>query len=481
MTVTIQDAVVASVYGPDLENVQIYDQRFHVKSASVKPLGEGADVDGSISRIRRGAVDDQVHYAIRIRDGAIQDTLKSVNQGGWGGLLEAIAVPIARAKKVDISKEEIHQIVEELDNLVYRGGWDFIVDRIIAGIGLTVLEEAIDGFPPKSTYLLIVKTGSDEDAGTDAHVHATLFGHKLDQSGNVVEVSSGLRYLATGFKQMNDFEAARAEIKRIQTKDIGELQSIVVGHDNHGDKPGWLLESVTVQNPETGHQWVFLWNNWLSENAGLATPKIRPTEARASYRFIVRTGSAENAGTGAKVWITLGNRNRQTGRYFLSEKGRNNFESGQDDVFVLDGEEIGDITYVALGHNGAGEKPGWFLDSVTVERDDLGRRWIFRWGHWLASGEPGSDPDGAGRRTPPIPLTQIEQYLPREIVQAGVAEGNVIKAWDGPAVFLVENAMRRWVLDEATFLSRWTWDQVKQLPAEVVDSIPRGLDLPPIA
>ena len=481
MTVTIQDAIVASVYGPDLQNVRIYDHSFHVKSASVRQLGNGADIDGSISRIRDVATDDQVYYAITIRDGAIERTERKVNQGGFGPLLEAITVPLARAKKVDVSKDEIHQVVAELDKLVYRGGWEFIVDRIIAGIGLTVLEEAIDGFPPKSTYLLTVKTGSDEDAGTDAHVHATLFGHKIDQSGQVVEMSSGLRYLATGFKEMDDFEAARAETKRIHTRDIGELQSIVVGHDNHGDKPGWLLESVTVQNQETGHQWVFLWNNWLSENAGLATPKLRPTEAKASYRFIVKTGSVENAGTGAKVWITLGNRNRQTGRYSLSEKGRNNFERGQTDVFVLDGEDIGDITYVTLGHNGAGEKPGWFLESVTVERDDLGRRWFFQWGHWLASGEPGSDPDGAGRRTPPIPLTQVGQYLPTEIVQAGVAEGNVIKALDSPAVFLVENAMRRWVPDEATFLSRWTWDQLKRLPAEVVDSIPRGLDLPSIA
>jgi hypothetical protein len=62
-----------------------------------------------------------------------------------------------------------------------------------------------------------------------------------------------------------------------------------------------------------------------------------------------------------------------------------------------------------------------------------------------------------------------------------VADGNVIKALDRPAVFLIENATRRWVPDEATFLSRWTWDQVKHLPAEVVDSVPRGLDLPSIA
>jgi hypothetical protein len=67
----------------------------------------------------------------------------------------------------------------------------------------------------------------------------------------------------------------------------------------------------------------------------------------------------------------------------------------------------------------------------------------------------------------------VEVSLP-----GNTAEGDVIKAPDRPEVFLVDVGERRWIPDEPTFLSRWTWDQIKIVPQEVVDAIPRGPDLP---
>jgi hypothetical protein len=71
--------------------------------------------------------------------------------------------------------------------------------------------------------------------------------------------------------------------------------------------------------------------------------------------------------------------------------------------------------------------------------------------------------------------------LPKVAPPAVVVEGDLIKSSGDPAVFLVRDGVRRWIPDEATLLSRWTSDQVKTVPPEVVDAIPRGPDLPSVS
>ena len=77
MAISINDAVVSSIYGPDLEKVRIYDEYFHVKQASIRQLPNGADVDGSISRVRENVFDDQVYYSVAIRNSSIE------NRNSW--------------------------------------------------------------------------------------------------------------------------------------------------------------------------------------------------------------------------------------------------------------------------------------------------------------------------------------------------------------------------------------------------------------
>jgi hypothetical protein len=421
MSITVADAAIAAVNGPDLENVKIYDHYFHVKQASTNAFGQSADIEGQISRIRDQSYDDQVYYSISIRDASIEKVEKKVSGGGYGPLLEAVATPLLRVKGTNISKEEVHQIQEELDRLVFGAdNWLFIVDRIVAGIALEVQQAARAGFPPKTTYLITVKTGSDEDGGTSASVYVILYGRRLDEAGRLVDVDSGKRFLASKFQLLDDFESGRYEPLSLNLDDIGELQSIVIGHDNSGNKPGWLLENVRVKKEDSGQEWTFIWNNWLASDAlipggailtdrGIETPRLTPATGKTTYLVSVQTGSLDSAGTGASVWITLGNETAETGRYILADDKRDNFERGQTDEFSIEGEEVGDVTWVMLGHDGSGEKPGWFLQSVAIEREDIGRKWIFEGGLWLARGQPGSVQDGNGRRTQQIPVTQVQQ------------------------------------------------------------------------
>jgi len=88
--------------------------------------------------------------------------------------------------------------------------------------------------------------------------------------------------------------------------------------------------------------------------------------------------------------------------------------------------------------------------------------------------------DGTWEKAAEVIIANIAMAFQQRGLEVSVAEGDLIRSPDDPAVFLVENGQRRWVPNEATFLSRWSWDRVRELPAETVNAIPRGADLPSI-
>jgi hypothetical protein len=106
----------------------------------------------------------------------------------------------------------------------------------------------------------------------------------------------------------------------------------------------------------------------------------------------------------------------------------------------------------------------WIPDEATFLT-----RWSWDWVRTLPREAVDAVPRGPDLITVLMPLP------------GGIEEGDLIKGPDRPEVYLVEFGERRWIPDEATFVSRWTWDQVKTVPQEVVDSIPRGPDVSSIA
>lgn len=60
------------------------------------------------------------------------------------------------------------------------------------------------------------------------------------------------------------------------------------------------------------------------------------------------------------------------------------------------------------------------------------------------------------------------------------AEGDLIRAVNDPAVYVVQGGKRRWIPDPETLTSQWSWDQVQVLSADVVNSIPLGDPIPTV-
>jgi hypothetical protein len=258
---------------------------------------------------------------------------------------------------------------------------------------IEVVQEAADmeaGFRPVVTWTVTVKTASVKGAGTDSDVFIKLFGVK-DQKQVVSENLS----LESG---QDDFERGKTDTFKVQTKDLGELHHVRIGHNGHGIGSGWMLEWLEVKDDGVdGPPTHFQCNRWFDESAddGLIVRDLEPGTAggasadhqqKAIYDIEVITSDKRGAGTDANVFIELVGQNNFTGKLPL-ENSKNNFERAKTDVFTVTADEVGDLQKIRIGHDGNGMSDGWFLEKVTVKNTVSNGQWIFGCNRWLASDE----------------------------------------------------------------------------------------------
>lgn len=101
-------------------------------------------------------------------------------------------------------------------------------------------------------YEIIVITGDEKGAGTDANVFVTIYGSNGD---------SGRRQLRQKFRNL--FERGQTDRFLLEMLDMGEMQKVRVEHDNTGVNPGWLLDRVEVTNTANGVTTIFFCGKWL--------------------------------------------------------------------------------------------------------------------------------------------------------------------------------------------------------------------------
>lgn len=87
-----------------------------------------------------------------------------------------------------------------------------------------------------------------------------------------------------------------------------------------------------------------------------------------SYEIVVRTGDEKSAGTDSQVYITLyGQNGKKTGKIHLkNSNNKDPFERNKTDIFLVNGEYIGELTKIRIEHDNSGFGPGWFLDQVSL-------------------------------------------------------------------------------------------------------------------
>ncbi|KPP63401.1 lipoxygenase-like domain-containing protein 1-like, partial [Scleropages formosus] len=118
--------------------------------------------------------------------------------------------------------------------------------------------KAVESFASKARslvpvkYEIIIITGDEKCAGTDANVFITIYGSNGD---------SGRRPLRQKFRNL--FERGRTDRFLLELLDVGELLRVKVEHDNSGMNPSWLLDRVEVTNTANGVTTIFMCGKWL--------------------------------------------------------------------------------------------------------------------------------------------------------------------------------------------------------------------------
>jgi len=160
---------------------------------------------------------------------------------------------------------------------------------------------------------LVIITGRVFGAGTDADVFIELHGR---------HTSFGPYILPAGPEA---FETGCRDSFTFSTLDIGELKSVVIGHNNMGAAAAWFLQGLELTNTNTGDKYVFHVASWLNVQNGCsrtlkAVPQQRQLAAAAaasmdgddtgaqglcSYQVELQTSDIDGAGTDAAVFVQI--------------------------------------------------------------------------------------------------------------------------------------------------------------------------------
>ncbi|KAM6289832.1 lipoxygenase homology domain-containing protein 1 [Aegotheles albertisi] len=216
------------------------------------------------------------------------------------------------------------------------------------------------------SYHISVKTGDIPGASSDSKVFIKLYGDKADSSKEPLLVSDN--------DLGNYFERGRVDEFTLDTRDIGKINRILIGHDNVGLRSGWFLASVQITVPVQGRQYMFPCNRWLDKDEAdgrveveVYPSEIVPIEKLINYEVSVVTGDVRAAGTNAKVFMQIYGETGKT-ELIILENRSNNFERGTTDIFKREAADVGKIYKIRIGHDGKGIGDGWFLESITLKR-----------------------------------------------------------------------------------------------------------------
>ncbi|XP_069710231.1 oxygen-regulated protein 1 [Phaenicophaeus curvirostris] len=230
-----------------------------------------------------------------------------------------------------------------------------------------------------------VLTNDTPSAGTSSKVYITLYG---DHS------SSGPIFL--GGEEGKLFQRGNEDIFTVNTRNIGHLYKIRIGHTNAGNSPAWHCKEVQLLNLFSGEEFSFPVHRWLAwdqanSEISVELPVLQqgqPVLPVTVYEVHVTTAELWNAGTEADVYISVHGERGDTGsRQLLRSQKPKKFLKGQTDIFAVEAVHLGHLYKIVIGHNGLGSGNGWFLDKVVIKDPVTDLDYTFLCHRWLDQGQ----------------------------------------------------------------------------------------------
>jgi len=245
----------------------------------------------------------------------------------------------------------------------------------------------VNGAPGRAhtTYRITTITGHESGAGTDANVWMTLIGVQ----GKLEKVKLD--------NDSNNFETGKVDVFKAECLDLGDLKQVIIGHDNSGLGPDWLLDKVYVADHDTGQRWVFPCNKWIGsgkDDGKLERTLLPGDTSKTTFMLKIWTATEQGAGTDANVYCTIFGTNGDTGKVELKKSlhHMNKFESGHMDEFVIDSKVLGNVTHLVIGHDsggltagifGKGASNAWLMDKAELMDQLSGIHYAIACGQWF--------------------------------------------------------------------------------------------------
>ncbi|XP_058687118.1 oxygen-regulated protein 1 [Poecile atricapillus] len=251
-----------------------------------------------------------------------------------------------------------------------------------------------------------VFTSDVPSAGTSSKVYIALYGDRG---------SSGPIFLDGEKGKL--FQRGNEDIFTVNTRNVGHLYKIRIGHTNTGNSPAWHCKEVQLLNFFSGEQFSFPAHRWLAEDqaggeVSVELPVLyqgQPILPVTVYKVHVTTGDLWNAATEADVYISVYGERGDTGsRQLLRSQKSKKFLKGQTDIFAVEAVHLGCLYKVVIGHNGLGSGNGWFLEKVVIKDPVTDLDYTFLCHRWLDQGQD----DGSIARE--LPVTDASTFPGRQ-------------------------------------------------------------------
>eukprot|EP00798_Chlamydomonas_sp_ICE-L_P018432 gene18432-24908_t len=262
-------------------------------------------------------------------------------------------------------------------------------------------------------YRVYVYTSDIRGAGTDANVSIEIHGDKAFIGNTQIENRSN-NFEQNNFEQnmKDEFEVAGYGDRNIKKNmigdildsknikdefevtgsDVGEIQRIVIGHDNSGLGGAWHLAQVEIFHPVLQKTYVFACNEWPASTDNvkgldgckreLLTGSAAAAAGLVSYKVLVKTSDVRGAGTDADVFITVYGPKGDTGEREL-DSSNNDFERNKLDTFVLTGPDIGEPDHIKIRSTNSGLGAAWHLDKEDVMSSARNNSSSFPFNNWI--------------------------------------------------------------------------------------------------
>ncbi|XP_076807722.1 lipoxygenase homology domain-containing protein 1-like isoform X3 [Clavelina lepadiformis] len=282
-----------------------------------------------------------------------------------------------------ISAQSLYDVVEAID-------WptpDQPTDRLIA-----LDEEETYETKSEGKYDVIVTTSKESSGQTcppDANVTMEIYGEEGKSSQIFLDHPAG-----DDLAERECFKPGQTDRFQIEVPEIGNIFKIRLSLNEKCNWPGWLVQSIVLEDVSSKKRIAFRCNRWLS-----ATEDDQETirefpisrddrESLPIHQYFVTivTGDRPGASTDANLFVTLCGERGDSGRRKLTHAHGEScpFQRNSSASFTLEAVDLGKLCEVVISHDGIGYGAGWFLERLTVKESEFATlEWVFPGHVWL--------------------------------------------------------------------------------------------------